>query len=137
MPETPAKPRFHLARRCAAFVATVLVGLLVAWSASSARLPEGAEVLEAKGEMRWLKGNLHTHTHWSDGDDYPEMVALWYRKRGYAFLVMTDHNTLQEGRKWVDLEKTKGGTVAYEKLKTEFPGIGSKHAIARAAPKSG
>src|SRR4051794_14253426 len=22
---------------------------------------------------RWLKGNLHTHSFWSDGDDFPEM----------------------------------------------------------------
>src|SRR5438874_1811301 len=27
---------------------------------------------------RWWKGNLHTHTLWSDGDDYPEMVVDWY-----------------------------------------------------------
>lgn len=101
---------------------TLALGMPLVWSVTSARLPEGAEVLEARGDLRWLKGNLHTHTHWSDGDDYPEMVALWYRKRGYAFLLMTDHNTLQVGKKWVDLGKTKGGTVAYQKLKAEFPG---------------
>ena len=26
---------------------------------------------------RWWKGNLHTHSLWSDGDDYPEMIAGW------------------------------------------------------------
>ena len=30
-------------------------------------------------EARWWKGNLHTHSLWSDGDDYPEMIADWYR----------------------------------------------------------
>ena len=33
---------------------------------------------------RWWKGNLHTHTLWSDGDDYPEMVLDWYKSRGYV-----------------------------------------------------
>lgn len=28
---------------------------------------------------RWWKGNLHTHSLWSDGDDFPEMIACWYR----------------------------------------------------------
>ena len=31
-------------------------------------------------EARWWKGNLHTHSLWSDGDDYPEMIADWYRR---------------------------------------------------------
>ena len=37
-------------------------------------------------ELRWWKGNLHDHTLWSDGDDYPEMVAAWYKDHGYHFL---------------------------------------------------
>ena len=34
---------------------------------------------------RWWKGNLHTHSYWSDGDDYPEMIADWYKTNGYHF----------------------------------------------------
>ena len=30
-------------------------------------------------DARWWKGNLHTHSLWSDGDHYPEMVADWYK----------------------------------------------------------
>ena len=26
-------------------------------------------------ETRWWKGNLHTHSLWSDGDDYPETIV--------------------------------------------------------------
>ena len=29
----------------------------------------------ADSAPRWWKGNLHTHSLWSDGDDYPEMIA--------------------------------------------------------------
>ncbi len=51
----------------------------------------------AQSNLRWWKGNLHTHTLWSDGDDFPEMVVDWYKARGYDFLALSDHNTLQEG----------------------------------------
>lgn len=48
----------------------------------------------------WLKGNLHTHSLWSDGDDYPEMIMAWYKASGYHFVGLSDHNTLQEGEQW-------------------------------------
>ena len=57
--------------------------------------PAGAQ------EPRWWKGNLHTHTLWSDGDDYPEMVLDWYKSRGYHFVAISDHNILSHGSKWV------------------------------------
>ena len=48
------------------------------------------------GPPRWWKGNTHTHTWWSDGDSPPELVTAWYRENGYHFLVLSDHNRLQE-----------------------------------------
>ena len=52
-------------------------------------------------EYRWFKGNTHTHTWWSDGDSPPERAASWYKEHGYNFLVLSDHNILSEGEKWV------------------------------------
>ncbi|CAN5317809.1 hypothetical protein BH23BAC1_BH23BAC1_49240 [soil metagenome] len=49
---------------------------------------------------RWLKGNLHTHSYWSDGDDFPEMIMDWYKSHGYDFVALSDHNILAEGEKW-------------------------------------
>lgn len=43
---------------------------------------------------RWFKGNIHTHTNKSDGDTAPEKVVSWYRRHGYDFLVLSDHNHL-------------------------------------------
>ena len=43
---------------------------------------------------RWLKGNTHTHTRYSDGDSPPESVVDWYEAHGYDFLFLTDHNIL-------------------------------------------
>lgn len=38
-----------------------------------------------------FKGNLHAHTTNSDGDTPPDQLAELYRKNGYAFLAITDH----------------------------------------------
>ena len=57
---------------------------------------------------RWWKGNLHTHTFWSDGDDYPEMVVDWYKSRGYNFLALSDHNVLSQGERWMDMSGGRG-----------------------------
>ncbi|MGA7305967.1 MAG: hypothetical protein WBW88_13895 [Rhodothermales bacterium] len=56
-------------------------------------------------EIRWYRGNLHTHTLWSDGDDFPDMVVDWYREAGYDFLALSDHNVLSEGERWVDVDQ--------------------------------
>lgn len=77
----------------------VLLALLVLLTAGSRRAP-GAE-------PRWWKGNLHTHTLWSDGDDFPENVTEWYRTNGYHFLALSDHNVLSQGQRWIDLETVR------------------------------
>ncbi|MCD6049287.1 MAG: hypothetical protein K0Q55_690 [Verrucomicrobia bacterium] len=62
-------------------------------------------------EARWWKGNLHTHTLWSDGDDYPEMVGAWYKTNGWNFLMLTDHNVLAQGERWLVATNRGGGKV--------------------------
>ncbi len=80
-------------------------------------------------EKRWFKGNLHTHSLWSDGDDYPEMIADWYKRNGWNFLGISDHNVLQEGTRWFELKAPavvkgeltqRGGGVALEKYLKRF-----------------
>ena len=68
-------------------------------------------------EWRWWKGNTHTHSLWTDGDDYPEMIAEWYRANGYHFLVMTDHNSTQSGEQWVRVPPDGKGQDAYRKYR--------------------
>jgi DNA polymerase (family 10) len=65
----------------------------------SPELRENAGELEAarKGELPKLveladvKGDLHSHTTYSDGRDSLEAMALAARRRGYAYLAVTDH----------------------------------------------
>lgn len=51
-------------------------------------------------ETEWLKGNLHTHTFWSDGDEFPESVVQWYKQNNYDFVALTDHNVILTGERW-------------------------------------
>ena len=44
--------------------------------------------------LNWYKGNIHTHTTNSDGDETPEKVCEWFENHGYDFLVLSDHNHL-------------------------------------------
>ena len=55
---------------------------------------------EALPTKQWFKGNLHTHSYWSDGDAFPEVIMDWYKSNDYQFIALSDHNTLAEGEKW-------------------------------------
>lgn len=55
----------------------------------------------------WFKGNTHTHSLWSDGNDFPEMIFDWYKQHGYHFVGLSDHNILQRGEKWMAVEDIK------------------------------
>lgn len=46
--------------------------------------------------LNWYRGNLHTHTINSDGDSSPWDVMAWYKRNGYQFLAITDHNTFTD-----------------------------------------
>lgn len=61
-----------------------------------------AEVVDVR---TFQKGNIHTHTNWSDGDHPPKDVYLWYRSHGYAFVAITDHNTFTDPAQFLYVEK--------------------------------
>ena len=81
--------------------AFVLFALLATDTISSTGT--AAEPADAKS-LRWYKGNTHTHSLWSDGNDFPEMIAEWYKTHDYHFLALSDHNILSRGEKWIDAE---------------------------------
>lgn len=103
-------------------LATALVALVAGSLALVPATPSArAEVLQAAPGRQWFKGNMHTHSHWSDGDDYLESIAAWYQEHDYDFLVFTDHNVLANTERWAAVDKTKGGRAAFEKLQQRFP----------------
>jgi hypothetical protein len=99
-----------------------LLSAALAWQAAplpsnsaEGRLP----VLRAAGPRYW-KGNLHTHSLWSDGDDFPEMIADWYRRHNYQFLALSDHNVLAEGERWIDVPEKGTRPLALKKYRDRF-----------------
>ncbi len=113
---------------------TPLIGLLVLAGLS-------ALVHADEPPLRWFKGNIHTHSLWSDGDDFPEMIADWYREKGYHFLALSDHNILSEGRKWIKESEIvrRGGKEALAKYRARFGGewVETRLVPVTAPPKEG
>jgi hypothetical protein len=53
----------------------------------------------AASARRWFRGNTHTHTSAppaSDANGSPRFAADWYRRHGYHFLFITDHEHLTD-----------------------------------------
>ena len=71
-------------------------------------------------DQHWQKGNLHTHSFWSDGDDFPEMIIDWYKENDYQFIALSDHNTIAEGVYWYKLKQSDLKNKTFEKYKKRF-----------------
>ncbi|TMG41858.1 MAG: DNA polymerase III [Chloroflexi bacterium] len=48
--------------------------------------------LPALVAVRDIRGDLHTHTNWTDGRDPLETMALRAKAKGYGYLAVTDHS---------------------------------------------
>ncbi|MEM8967844.1 MAG: histidinol-phosphatase [Bacteroidota bacterium] len=70
--------------------------------------------------QQWYRGNLHTHSYWSDGDDFPEMIVDWYKTNGYDFIALSDHNVLAEGEFWKLLPNTEEARQRFEAYLDKF-----------------
>ncbi|MBK8966364.1 MAG: histidinol-phosphatase [Lewinellaceae bacterium] len=76
--------------------------------------------VSAQNRLNWYKGNLHTHSYWSDGDEFPERIMGWYKSRGYHFLALSDHNTLAEGEKWITVKQKPEHLRDFDQYLEEF-----------------
>ena len=59
--------------------------------------PEKVSVFALKDDLyerRALKGDLHTHSYYSDGADGVAQVPANYREQGFDFFALTDHNRM-------------------------------------------
>src|SRR6056300_769770 len=68
----------------------------------------------------WHKGNLHTHSLWSDGDDFPEMIIDWYKKNDYKFIALSDHNTIADGVYWYKIKQSDIENKTLKKYQERF-----------------
>ncbi len=90
----------------------------------SKEIQTAASARDKAAATQWYKGNTHTHSLWSDGNDFPEMIVSWYKEQGYDFLALSDHNTLSRGERWMtvpSVEKRRrvkeGSTMATYRAK--------------------
>jgi hypothetical protein len=79
-----------------------ILGLLILTVALSCS--ESNSEVQNEGTKKWFKGNLHTHSYWSDGDEFPEVILDWYKSNGYQFMTLSDHNTMAEDEQWVTIK---------------------------------
>ncbi|MEB2776753.1 histidinol-phosphatase [Algoriphagus sp. D3-2-R+10] len=93
-----------------------LIFVLIVLSFVSCKPTEKAE----ESSKQWYKGNLHTHSYWSDGDDYPEMIMDWYKSHEYDFVVLSDHNTLAQGEKWKLIPKSPSHEMGFQKYLDKY-----------------
>ncbi|MDG1050824.1 MAG: hypothetical protein P8M11_02485 [Planctomycetota bacterium] len=85
-------------------------------------------------QTRWLKGNTHTHTLWSDGDGAPEQVAAWYADNGYQFLVLSDHNTYQDHERWFPVAEDGVGRLKPSEVDALITRFGAQSVDLRGEP---
>jgi len=75
--------------------------------------------LPALVELAQLRGDLHTHTHWSaDGKNTLEEMVAAAAARGYEYYAITDHSHyLREGRLAAQLEEIERVRERFPKLR--------------------
>lgn len=80
------------------------------------------KIFAEQKQLKWFKGNTHTHTINSDGDSTGDEVFRWYRENGYNFLVLTDHNFLTniEGLNAVHGADQKFTVIKGEEVTNQF-----------------
>ena len=103
----------------------LLLGAVVLGLVFALFWPRALKEKETEVSLPWFKGNTHTHTLWSDGNDFPDMVVDWYKAQGYDFLALSDHNILSRGEKWMKSTAIKSrqkgdGPSALEKYRKRF-----------------
>lgn len=86
---------------------TLLLCCVVVLPAACGPASRGAP--PAPAPASWWKGNLHTHSLWTDGGEYPELIADWYKRHGYHFVAVTEHDMLQAGERWLDINAPDPG----------------------------
>ena len=76
----------------------VYAALELPWIPPEIREGRGEVELARRGALPTLvalvdiRGDLHMHTTWSDGDDTVEMMARGAQARGYEYIAITDHS---------------------------------------------
>jgi DNA polymerase (family X) len=67
-----------------------------------------------------LKGDLHCHTHWTDGSDSLEEMARAAKARGYQYMALTDHSRSLTITNGLSLERLEEARRCVQQLNHEL-----------------
>lgn len=71
-------------------------------------------------ELRDIKGDLHSHSSWTDGRDPIAEMAQGARARGYEYIALTDHSVGLGMTQGLSLERIRQRTKEIEQLNREL-----------------
>lgn len=74
-------------------------------------------------ELSDIKGNLHTHTEWSDGHDSIEGLALAARDMGYQYIAITEHSAGRGIAHGLGVERLRRQVAEIRALNQRLTGI--------------
>jgi len=74
-------------------------------------------------ELSDIKGDLHTHTDWSDGYNSIEEMAMSARDLGYEYIAITEHSAGRGIAHGVDMERLRRQIADIEVLTERLTGI--------------
>jgi len=74
-------------------------------------------------ELSDIKGDLHTHTDWSDGHDSIEAMVLAAKALGYEYLAIADHSAGRGIAHGLDNERLRQQISAIRELNQRISGI--------------
>ena len=84
-----------------------------------------------------LRGDLHTHSEWSDGVEPIEVMAEACRRRGYEYEVLTDHTISLPIARGLSLERVEEQRVIIRGLNERFAAEEAAGAIPDGASPNG
>jgi DNA polymerase (family 10) len=74
-------------------------------------------------ELSDIRGNLHTHTEWSDGHDSIEELALAARDMGHQYIAITEHSVGRGIAHGLDVERLRRQVAEIKALNDRLTGI--------------
>lgn len=80
-------------------------------------------------EVADIRGDLHTHTVWSDGRDSMTRMAHGARALGYRYLAITDHSPTARASRVLTLERLARQADEVAEVRAAFPDLTILHGI--------
>jgi len=74
-------------------------------------------------ELKDIKGDLHTHTQWSDGKATIEEMAVRARNLGYEYIAISDHSPSQSIANGLSIERLRKKQKELESVAKKFRDI--------------